>query len=35
MEIDRGRNCYACGVFGIWPITAGIEEEKERWKGGE
>ena len=27
MEVDRGRNCYACGVLGIWPIIAGTGEE--------
>ena len=29
MKVDRGRNCYACGVLGTWPIIAEIEEEKE------
>jgi len=23
------------GVLGIWPITAEIGKEEERWKGGE
>ena len=30
MEVDRGRNCYACGVLGTWPIIAEIGvREKE------
>jgi len=32
MEVDRGRNCYACGVSGIWPAIAEIEEEEDQWK---
>jgi len=27
MEVDRSRNCYACGDLGIWPITVETEEE--------
>jgi len=26
MEVDRGRNCYACGVLGTWLIIARIGE---------
>ena len=33
MEIDRGRNCYDCGVLGTWPIIAGIREAE--WLRGE
>ena len=27
MEVDRGRNCYACEVSGTWPIIVGIGGE--------
>ena len=27
MEVDRGRNCYACGGLSIWPVIAGTGEE--------
>ena len=29
MEIDRGRNCYAYGVSGIWSVTVGIGVREE------
>ena len=30
MEVDRGRNCYAYGVLGTWPVIAEIGvREKE------
>jgi len=35
IEVNRGRNCYACGDSGIWPTIVGIEEEGGRWMEGE
>jgi len=35
MEVDRRRNCYACGVLGTWPIIAEIGKEEEQWKEEE
>jgi len=35
MEVDRGRNCYACGGFGHMLVIAGIGEEEEQWKEEE
>jgi len=33
IEVDRRRNCYACGVLGIWPIIIGIGEEECKEEG--
>ena len=32
MEIDRGRNCFACGVLGTWPIIVGIVGGEGEWQ---
>ena len=31
MEVDQGRNCYACGDSGTWPVIVGIGDRGEEW----
>jgi len=31
MEVDRGRNCYACGGSGICPDIVETEGEDQNW----
>ena len=32
MEVNRGRNCYACGVLGTWPAIAEIGNREKEWQ---